>query len=44
MPVVEEAGGVFTDWDGRRGYPATSAVATNAALAAEVRELLGAVP
>lgn len=42
VPVVEEAGGVFTDWDGRTGYPATSAVATNAALAAEVRELLGA--
>ena len=42
VPVVEEAGGVFTDWDGRPGYPATSAVATNAALAAEVRELLGA--
>ena len=44
VPVVEEAGGVFTDWDGRPGYPATSAVATNAALATEVRELLGAVP
>ena len=43
VPVVEEAGGVFTDWDGRTAYPATSAVATNAALAAEVRELLGAV-
>ena len=43
VPVVEEAGGVFTDWDGRPGYPATSAVATNAKLAAEVRDLLGAV-
>jgi histidinol-phosphatase len=42
VPVVEEAGGVFTDWDGRTGYPATSAVATNSALATEVRELLGA--
>ena len=43
VPVVEEAGGVFTDWDGRPGYPATSAVATNAALAGDVRELLGAL-
>ena len=42
VPLIEEAGGVFTDWDGRSGYPATSAVATNAALAAEARELLGA--
>ena len=42
VPVVEEAGGVFTDWDGRPGYPATSAIATNAALANEARELLGA--
>lgn len=42
VPLIEEAGGVFTDWDGRPGYPANSAVATNAALAIEVRELLGA--
>ena len=44
VPVIEEAGGVFTDWDGRTGYPLASAVATNAALAAEVRDLLGARP
>jgi histidinol phosphatase-like enzyme (inositol monophosphatase family) len=44
VPIVEEAGGVFTSWDGGPAYPATSAVATNAALAAEVRQLLGAVP
>jgi histidinol phosphatase-like enzyme (inositol monophosphatase family) len=42
VPIVEEAGGVVTDWDGGPGYPATSTVATNAALAREVRELLGA--
>jgi histidinol phosphatase-like enzyme (inositol monophosphatase family) len=39
-PIVEEAGGVFTGWNGERGYPTDSAVATNAALADEVRALL----
>jgi fructose-1,6-bisphosphatase/inositol monophosphatase family enzyme len=40
LPIVEEAGGVFTDWDGRRTAFGRSAVATNAALAAAVRATL----
>jgi histidinol-phosphatase len=39
-PIIEEAGGVFTDWDGAPGYRVKSAVATNAALAQEIRRLL----
>jgi histidinol-phosphatase len=39
-PIVEEAGGVFTDLQGVATGLGTSAVATNAALAAEVRALL----
>ncbi len=42
LPIVEEAGGVFTDWAGRRVYDGGSGIATNAALAREIRELLGA--
>lgn len=41
QPVIEEAGGVFTDWSGRRTAFGGSSVATNAALAAEVRAALG---
>ena len=40
MPIVAEAGGVFTDWDGRVTAFGGSAVATNAALAADVRRAL----
>jgi histidinol-phosphatase len=40
LPIVEEAGGVFTDWDGRRTAFGGSAVATNQALAAVVRQHL----
>ena len=40
QPIVTEAGGVFTDWAGRPTALGESAVATNAALAAEVRALL----
>jgi histidinol phosphatase-like enzyme (inositol monophosphatase family) len=40
MVVVEQAGGVFTDWGGARTPFAGSAIATNRALAEEVRELL----
>jgi histidinol-phosphatase len=39
-PVIEEAGGVFTDLDGRPTHRGGSAVSTNAALAVEVRRLL----
>jgi histidinol-phosphatase len=42
QPIVEEAGGVFTDWRGRPTAFGGSAIATNAALAAEVRAALGA--
>ena len=41
MPIVTEAGGVFTSWDGRVTAFGGSAVATNAALAAPARALLG---
>jgi histidinol-phosphatase len=42
--AVEEAGGVFTDWRGQRGFAGGTGLATNAALAAEVRAWLAAVP
>jgi histidinol-phosphatase len=40
LPIIEEAGGVFTDWSGTRTAFGGSAVATNRALAAEVRAIL----
>lgn len=40
LPIVEEAGGVFTDWDGRRTAFGRSAIATNAALGSVVRAQL----
>jgi histidinol-phosphatase len=39
-PIVREAGGVFTDWDGRDTAFGGSAVATNQALAAKLRARL----
>lgn len=42
LPVIEEAGGVFTDWTGRRTAFGGDAIATNAALAAAARSALGA--
>jgi histidinol phosphatase-like enzyme (inositol monophosphatase family) len=44
QPIIEEAGGAFTDWTGRRTAFGGNAVASNAALAAEVRAALGARP
>lgn len=41
MPIITEAGGVFTDWDGRATAFGGSAIATNAALASDARTLLG---
>ena len=41
MPIIEEGGGVFTDWKGTRTAFGGSAVATNAGVAAEARMLLG---
>lgn len=40
LPIVEEAGGVLTDWNGERTAFGGSAIATNRALASGVRELL----
>jgi histidinol-phosphatase len=42
MPIVEEAGGVFTDLAGRRTAFGGSVIATNAALAAAAREIMTA--
>jgi histidinol phosphatase-like enzyme (inositol monophosphatase family) len=39
-PLVEEAGGVVTDWDGAADHRNGSLVATNAALAREIRDIL----
>ncbi|HEY2896927.1 MAG TPA: inositol monophosphatase family protein, partial [Gemmatimonadaceae bacterium] len=41
MPIVEEAGGIFTDWKGTRTAFGGSAVATNQGVATESRLLLG---
>jgi histidinol phosphatase-like enzyme (inositol monophosphatase family) len=40
MVIVEEAGGAFTDWTGVRTASGIGGIATNAALAAEVRAAL----
>jgi len=40
LPIVEEAGGVFTDWDGARTGFGGSAIATNAGVARAARRLL----
>ncbi len=40
-PIVTEAGGVFTDWQGRATPWGADAVATNAALASAARTALG---
>jgi histidinol phosphatase-like enzyme (inositol monophosphatase family) len=39
-PIIEEAGGVFTDWAGAHTAFGGNAIATNAALAVETRDLL----
>jgi fructose-1,6-bisphosphatase/inositol monophosphatase family enzyme len=39
-PIISEAGGVFTSWKGERTAFGGDAIATNAALAEEIRELL----
>lgn len=40
LPIIEEAGGVFTGWNGRRDAFAGNAIATNGALADAARALL----
>ena len=42
-PVVEEAGGIFTDWQGNPGIDGSSGVSTNSAIAAEIRSIISAV-
>jgi phosphoribosyl-ATP pyrophosphohydrolase/phosphoribosyl-AMP cyclohydrolase len=44
LPIIEEAGGVFTDLDGVRTGLGKNSVATNAALSAEVRAILREAP
>jgi len=39
-PIIEEAGGVFSDWAGNRTHRGGSAISTNAALAREIRDLI----
>jgi histidinol-phosphatase len=41
QPIITEAGGVFTDWEGKSTAFGGNAVATNFALSRSVRELLG---
>jgi histidinol-phosphatase len=41
QPIIEEAGGVFTDWNGRATAFGDGVVATNWALANEVRRKMG---
>jgi histidinol-phosphatase len=40
LPVVEEAGGTFTDWHGRRSITSGNSVATNGRLFPEVFEII----
>jgi histidinol phosphatase-like enzyme (inositol monophosphatase family) len=42
LPVVEEAGGRFTDWQGRRTIHSGQAIATNGRILDEVLEKVGA--
>jgi histidinol phosphatase-like enzyme (inositol monophosphatase family) len=42
LPVIEEAGGTFTDWQGRRRIDGPDAVATNGLLHAEALAFLAA--
>jgi histidinol phosphatase-like enzyme (inositol monophosphatase family) len=42
LPILEEAGGVLTDWRGRRTAFGGDTIATNSALASTVRAALGA--
>lgn len=40
MPILEEAGGTFTDWQGRRSIHSGNGVATNGALFQEVMQII----
>lgn len=43
-PIIEEAGGAFTDGAGRRTHTGRSGIATNAALATQIRSVLREEP
>jgi fructose-1,6-bisphosphatase/inositol monophosphatase family enzyme len=40
LPIIEEAGGTFTDWDGRRTIAGGNAISTNGLLFDEVMETI----
>jgi fructose-1,6-bisphosphatase/inositol monophosphatase family enzyme len=40
LPIIEAAGGVFTDWQGKRTVFGQGGLATNRALATEIRSVL----
>lgn len=40
QPIIEEAGGVFSDWKGQRTHRGGSAISSNAALARDFRALI----
>ncbi len=42
-PVIEEAGGTFTDWQGHRTIHSGQAVATNGLVLDEVLEIVGGI-
>lgn len=42
LPILEEAGGSFTDWNGKRTYKGKSGISTNGKLAAELQAVLAA--
>lgn len=42
LPIITEAGGVFTDWSGTATAFGGSAIATNSALSRDVRQILNA--
>lgn len=41
LPIIEESGGVFTDWFGRRTVFGRGVIATNKAMAGSLRQALG---
>ncbi|MBK6518188.1 MAG: histidinol phosphate phosphatase [Polyangiaceae bacterium] len=41
LPIIEESGGVFSDWDGRRTAFGRGVIATNTPLAGALRRALG---
>ncbi|MFN2576798.1 MAG: histidinol-phosphatase [Pyrinomonadaceae bacterium] len=44
LPIIEEAGGTFTDWNGRRTIRGGNAISTNGVLLAEVMSVIRGQP